>query len=81
LPWRTYLAATTGASFRAHRPQPGLADAAADHQDEIEGKPIARQMRLAILPGYNLYVPQGKARRRHAEDPRPFALQPNEPGA
>lgn len=27
---------------------------------EIEGKPIAKQMRLAILPGYNLYVPQGK---------------------
>ncbi len=27
---------------------------------EIEGKPVARQMRLAILPGYNLYVPQGK---------------------
>jgi Protein of unknown function (DUF3089) len=27
---------------------------------EIEGKPIARQMRLAILPGFNLYVPQGK---------------------
>ena len=27
---------------------------------EIEGKPVARQMRLAILPGYNLFVPQGK---------------------
>ena len=27
---------------------------------EIEGKPIARQMRRAILPGYNLYVPQGR---------------------
>ena len=29
-------------------------------KNEIEGKPIAKQMRLAILPGYNLYVPQGK---------------------
>jgi hypothetical protein len=27
---------------------------------EIEGKPVARRMRLAILPGYNLLVPQGK---------------------
>jgi len=27
---------------------------------EIEGKPIAKQMRLAILPGFNLLVPQGK---------------------
>jgi hypothetical protein len=27
---------------------------------EIEGKPIARQMRLAIIPGYNVLVPQGK---------------------
>jgi hypothetical protein len=27
---------------------------------EIEGKPIARQMRLAIIPGFNVLVPQGK---------------------
>ena len=27
---------------------------------EIEGKPAARQMKLAIIPGYNLLVPQGK---------------------
>jgi hypothetical protein len=27
---------------------------------EIEGKPIARQMRLAIIPGFNLFVPQGR---------------------
>jgi hypothetical protein len=27
---------------------------------EIEGKAIAKQMKLAILPGYNLLVPQGK---------------------
>ena len=27
---------------------------------EIEGKPVARQMALAILPGYNVLVPQGK---------------------
>lgn len=28
--------------------------------DEIEGKPAARQMRLAIIPGFNVLVPQGK---------------------
>lgn len=27
---------------------------------EIEGKPIAQQMRLAIIPGFNVLVPQGK---------------------
>jgi hypothetical protein len=29
-------------------------------RNEIEGKPIAKQMKLAILPGYNLLVPAGK---------------------
>jgi len=29
-------------------------------RNEIEGKPVARQMKLAILPGYNLMVPAGK---------------------
>ncbi|QIK95218.1 DUF3089 domain-containing protein [Sphingomonas sp. HDW15A] len=28
--------------------------------NEIEGKPAAKLMKLAILPGYNLLVPQGK---------------------
>jgi hypothetical protein len=28
--------------------------------EEIEGKPIARRMRLAIIPGFNLLVPQGR---------------------
>ena len=27
---------------------------------EIEGKPVARQLVRAIIPGYNVYVPQGK---------------------
>jgi hypothetical protein len=27
---------------------------------EIEGRPVARQMRLAIIPGFNVLVPQGK---------------------
>ena len=27
---------------------------------EIEGRPVARQMKLAILPGYNVLVPPGK---------------------
>lgn len=28
--------------------------------EEIEGKPIASQMRLAIIPGFNVLVPEGK---------------------
>ena len=28
--------------------------------NEIEGRPIAKQMKLAIIPGFNLLVPQGK---------------------
>lgn len=28
--------------------------------EEIEGKPVARQMALAIVPGYNVLVPAGK---------------------
>ena len=27
---------------------------------QIEGKPVAARMKLAILPGYNTYVPQGR---------------------
>ena len=29
-------------------------------QNEIEGKPVAKQMKLAIIPGFNVLVPQGK---------------------
>lgn len=28
--------------------------------EEIEGRPVARRMRLAIIPGFNLLVPQGR---------------------
>jgi hypothetical protein len=28
--------------------------------EEIEGRPIARRMRLAIIPGFNVLVPQGR---------------------
>ena len=28
--------------------------------NEIEGKPVAQQMKLAIIPGFNVLVPQGK---------------------
>ena len=28
--------------------------------NEIEGRPVAKQMKLAIIPGYNVLVPQGK---------------------
>ena len=29
-------------------------------QEEIDGKPLHKQMALAIIPGFNTYVPQGK---------------------
>ena len=29
-------------------------------QEEIDGKPLQKQMALAIIPGFNTYVPQGK---------------------
>jgi len=29
-------------------------------QNEIEGKPVAKQLKLAIIPGFNVLVPQGK---------------------
>ena len=48
--------------------------------NEIEGKPVARQMKLAIIPGYNLLVPAGKARRRHASSGRRSAPRRAETG-
>jgi hypothetical protein len=48
-------------------------------RNEIEGKPVARQMRLAILPGYNLLVPQGK-RVGGALKSTPVCASPGETG-
>lgn len=59
--WRTYLArynrgrpfVLVGASQGALMVQQLIAR-------EIEGRPIAKQMKLAIIPGFNVLVPQGK---------------------
>jgi hypothetical protein len=46
---------------------------------EIEGKPIAKRMKLAILPGYNLLVPQGKLVGGTLKS-TPLCSQPGETG-
>jgi hypothetical protein len=59
--WRTYLAKyNQGRPFVLVGHSQGSLMLQLLIQHEIEGKPIAKQMRLAILPGFNLYVPQGK---------------------
>ncbi|WP_395623931.1 DUF3089 domain-containing protein [Sphingomonas daechungensis] len=59
--WRTYLAKyNQGRPFVLIGHSQGSLMLQELIKHEIEGKPIARQMRLAILPGFNLYVPQGK---------------------
>jgi hypothetical protein len=59
--WRTYLAKyNQGRPFVLIGHSQGSLMLQELIKQEIEGKPIARQMRLAILPGFNTYVPQGK---------------------
>ena len=59
--WRTYLAKyNQGRPFVLIGHSQGSLMLQELIKHEIEGKPIAKQMRLAILPGFNLYVPQGK---------------------
>jgi Protein of unknown function (DUF3089) len=59
--WRTYLARyNAGRPFVLIGHSQGSLMLQELIKHEIEGKPIARQMRLAILPGFNLYVPQGR---------------------
>jgi hypothetical protein len=59
--WRTYLARyNKGRPFVLVGHSQGSLMLQLLIQHEIEGKPIAKQMQLAILPGFNLYVPQGK---------------------
>jgi hypothetical protein len=59
--WRTYLAKhNSGRPFVLIGHSQGSLMLQELIKNEIEGKPIARQMRLAILPGYNVLVPQGK---------------------
>jgi len=59
--WRTYLARyNKGRPFVLIGHSQGSLMLQEIIKNEIEGRPVARQMRLAILPGYNLYVPQGR---------------------
>ena len=68
--WRNYLATQQqGPPVRAHRPQPGQPDAAELIAREIENNPaVASRMKLAIIPGFNVLVPAGKAGRRHVQE-------------
>jgi hypothetical protein len=59
--WRTYLAKyNQGRPFVLIGHSQGSLMLQQIIKYEIERKPIAKQMKLAILPGYNLYVPVGK---------------------
>lgn len=59
--WRTYLAKyNKGRPFVLVGHSQGSLMIQELIKHEIEGKPVARQMKLAILPGYNLLVPIGK---------------------
>ena len=59
--WRTYLSTyNKGRPFVLIGHSQGSLMIQQLIKHEIEGKPIAAQMRLAIIPGYNLLVPQGK---------------------
>ena len=78
--WRTYLARyNKGRPFVLIGHSQGSLMLQEIIKNEIEGKPIARQMRLAILPGYNLYVPQGR-RVGGTLKSTPVCASPNETG-
>ena len=59
--WRTYLARhNNGRPFVLIGHSQGSAMLIELIKREIEGKPVARRMVRAILPGFNVLVPQGK---------------------
>ena len=60
--WRNYLATRNqGRPFVLDRPQPGLADAdPVARRATSRAAPRPKRMKLAILPGFNVLVPQGK---------------------
>jgi hypothetical protein len=59
--WRTYLAKyNRGRPFVLIGHSQGSAMLQQLIRREIEGKPIAARMKLAIIPGFNLLVPQGR---------------------
>lgn len=59
--WRTYLAKyNRGRPFVLIGSSQGALMILQLIKNDIEGKPIARQMKLAIIAGFNVLVPQGK---------------------
>jgi hypothetical protein len=79
--WRTYLARyNKGRPFVLVGHSQGSLMLQELIKNEIEGKPIAKQMRLAILPGFNVLVPQGK-RVGGTSSPRRYARLPMRPAA
>jgi hypothetical protein len=59
--WRTYLARhNKGRPFVLVGHSQGSLMLQQLIANDIEGKPEAARMKLAVLPGYNLYVPQGR---------------------
>jgi hypothetical protein len=59
--WRTYLAKhNKGRPFVLIGHSQGSLMLQELIKREIEGKPVAKQLVRAILPGFNLYVPEGK---------------------
>jgi hypothetical protein len=78
--WRTYLARyNQGRPFVLIGHSQGSLMLQQIIRNEIEGKPTAKQMKLAILPGYNLLVPTGK-RVGGTLKSTPVCSSPNETG-
>lgn len=78
--WRTYLANyNKGRPFVLIGHSQGSLMLQQIIRNEIEGKAAARQMKLAVLPGYNLLVPVGK-RVGGTLKSTPVCGSPNETG-
>lgn len=78
--WRTYLARhNKGRPFVLIGHSQGSLMLQQLIANEIEGKPEAARMKLAILPGFNLIVPQGK-RVGGTLKRTPLCASPNETG-
>jgi hypothetical protein len=78
--WRTYLAKyNQGRPFVLIGHSQGSLMLQQIIRNEIEGRPVAKQMKLAILPGYNLLIPVGK-RVGGTLKSTPICGSPNETG-
>jgi len=78
--WRRYLAAhNKGRPFVLIGHSQGSAMIQELIRREIEGKPVARQLVRAIIPGFNVLVPQGK-RVGGSFKSTPLCASPNETG-